>query len=152
MGDILIIERQPILREALRQFLFPEHRVTARDRWSGAEDVADHVLVIVDRDCLDAGAGAVEEVLGVLARLRVPSIWLHTGPAPTLRPKGHTAAVAKPLEAPALEAALRSLLPSAPEDRPEADTAEEDEPLEYPSPAGAIIELTEVVDDPDEEP
>ena len=152
MGEILIIERQPILREALRQFLFPEHHATVRDRWPGAQDVAGHDLVIVDRDCLDAGSSAVEEVLGALARLRVPSIWLHTGPAPTLRPKGRTAAVAKPLEVPALEAALRSLLPPASEDRPGAGAAEEGGPLEYPPPAGAIIELTEVVEDPDEEP
>ncbi len=152
MGEILIIEKQPILREALRQFLFPEHHATVREGWLGVQDVAGHDLVIVDRDCLDAGAGAVDEVLGALARLRLPSIWLHTGPAPALRPKGRTAAVAKPLSAPALEAALRSLLPSASDDRSEAAAAEEGEPLEYPPPAGAIIELTEVVEDPDEEP
>ena len=152
MGEILIIERQPILREALRLFLFPEHRATVRDRWPGPADVEGHALVIVDRDCLDTGAGAVDEVLGALARLRVPSIWLHTGPAPTLRPKGLTVAVAKPLEGPVLDAALRALLPSASEERPGADAPQEDEPLEYPPPAGAIIELTEVVEDPDEEP
>ncbi|MCY4485507.1 MAG: hypothetical protein OXF11_00090 [Deltaproteobacteria bacterium] len=152
MGEILIIERQPILREALRQFLFPEHHATVREGWLGAQDVAGHDLVIVDRDCLDAGEGAVDEVLGALARLGVPSVWLHTGPAPALRPKGRTAAVPKPLEVPALEAALRLLLPSASGDLPGVDAAEEGEPLEYPPPAGAIIELTEVVEDPDEEP
>ncbi len=152
MGEILIIESQPILREALRQFLFPEHHATVRDRWPGARDVAGHDLVIVDRDCLDADARAVDEVLGTLARLRVPSVWLHAGPAPTLRTRSRAVAVAKPLEVPVLDAALRSLLPSASENLPHAGAPEGDEPLDYPAPSGAIIELTEVVEDPDEEP
>ncbi len=50
MASILIVESHPILREALRQFLFPEHQTVTRDRWAGPGDLQRHDLVIVDRE------------------------------------------------------------------------------------------------------
>ena len=111
MGSILVIERRPILREALRQFLFPEHRAEVRDRWLGEEDVRGRDLVIVDRESLEEGGAEVPEVHRALRDLGVPGVWLHLGPAPDLGSGGRAATVSKPLERASLEAALRSLLP-----------------------------------------
>ena len=153
MASILIIESHPILREALRQYLFPEHRTAVRERWSAPADLQGHDLVIVDRESLEEGGGGAEDLLRELQRLKIPSVWLHRGAAPALRPARLTAAVAKPLDGPALDAALQSLLraPPAPETgsgtrsgvRPPADEPPGDETA-----ASGIIELTEVVEDP----
>ena len=149
MASILIIERHPILREALRQFLFPEHQTVTRDRWSEEGDLQRYDLVIVDRETLDEGGGATGEVLRALQHLRIPSVWLHRGRAPSLKPARLTGTVAKPLEGPALEVAVRSLLgtASAPESRRGAQPRA-DEPRDA---AGGIIELTEVVAEPGSE-
>ena len=153
MASILIIASYPILREALRQFLFPEHRTVARDRWSAAADLQHHDLVIVDREALDD----TDEFLRVLQRLKIPSVWLHQGPAPSLRPARLTATVAMPLEGPSLEAAVRSLLSmtSGPETGSEAPPPSDEpsvaEPEASPPRDGEIIELTEVVEEPDDE-
>ena len=153
MASILIIESHPIVREALRQFLFPEHQTVVRDGWSDPADLKGHDLVIVDRESVEDGGGA-GELLRALQRLRIPSVWLHQGPPPSLKPARLTAAVAKPLEGPALEAAMRSLLentsPSgtlgpATEEPPGDDVSGAD-PAD-----GEIIELTEVVEDPGSE-
>ena len=167
MGSILVIERQPVLREALRQFLFPEHRTTVRDRWTGEEDVRGHDLVIVDRESVEDGGAEVPEVLRTLRALDVPAVWLHLGAAPVLDSEGPAATVPKPLEGALLEAALRSLLPApsaaegppgdeppdaAPEgDRPNPEApARPSEGSDAPEgPGPAVIELTEVVDETD---
>ena len=109
MASILIIESHPILREALRQFLFPEHQTVVQEGWSVPADLKDHDLVIVDRESVE-GSAAASELLRALQRFKIPSVWLHQGPPPSLKPARLTAAVAKPLEGPALEAAMRSLL------------------------------------------
>ncbi len=150
MASILIIESHPILREALRQFLFPEHQTVVREGWSGPTDLEGHDLVIVDRESVEDGGGG--ELLRALQRLKIPSVWLHQGPPPSLKPARLTAAVAKPLEGPVLEAAMRSLLentsPSGTRrpatDEPPADDDSGAEPAD-----GEIIELTEVVGEPD---
>lgn len=159
MGSILVIERQPVLREALRQFLFPEHRTTVRERWPGEEEARGHDLVIVDRESLEDGGA---EVLRALRDLDVPAVWLHQGAAPVLDSGGPAATVSKPLDGASLEAALRSLLPapSAPEGpsgnepsdaAPEGarpDPARPSEGRGAPEGGGAgVIELTEVVDE-----
>ncbi len=153
MASILIIESHPIVREALRQFLFPEHQTVVREGWSDPADLKGHDLVIVDRESVEDG-GAAGDLLRALQRLKIPSLWLHQGPPPPLKPARLTAAVAKPLEGPALEAAMRSLLEntspsgtrrSATEEPPGDDVSGAD-------PAGGeIIELTEVVEDPGSE-
>ena len=155
MASILIIESHPILREALRRFLFPEHQTVAREGWSGAEDLQGHDLVIVDAEALEEGGGGADALLRALQRLRMPSVWLHGGDAPVLRPGRLAAAVAKPVEGAALEAALRSLLeprPSRPGSRsgsrPPADPPSGDESPEAGAPDGEIFELTEVVEEP----
>ncbi len=152
MASILIIASHPILIEALRQFLFPEHRTVARDRWSAPADLQHHDLVIVDRDTLEDADG----LLRALQPLELPSVWLHQGPPPSLRPARLTATVAKPLEGPALEAAVQSVLRTTatpetrPETRPGADPRSDEpsgaEPAADPPPDGEIIELTEVVE------
>ena len=150
MASILIIERHPILREALRQFLFPEHRTAVREGWSGPADLKGHDLVIVDRESVEDGGGA-GELLRALQRLKIPSVWLHRGPPPALKPARLTATVAKPLEGPALEAAMRSLLENtsppgtrrAAADEPPGDDVPGAEPAD-----GEIIELTEIVGEP----
>ena len=165
MGSILVIERRPILREALRQFLFPEHRATVRDRWLGEEDARGRDLVIVDRESLHDGGAEVPEVHRALRSLGVPGVWLHLGPAPDLGSDGRTATVSKPLERASLEAALRSLLPppsaargpageepsdAGPEDRgpnPAAPARSSDEHGAPEHGEPGIIELTEVVED-----
>ena len=148
MASILIIASHPILREALRQFLFPEHRTVARDRWSAAADLQHHDLVIVDREALDD----TDEFLRVLQRLKIPSVWLHQGPAPSLRPARLTATVAMPLEGPSLEAAVRSLLSmtSGPETGSEArgESLAEQPPEDERQGSDEIIELTDVVEGP----
>ena len=142
MASILIIESHPILREALRQFLFPEHRTVVREGWSGPADLKGHDLVIVDRESVEDGGGA-GELLRALQRLKIPSVWLHQGPPPSLKPARLTAAVAKPLEGPALEAAMRSLL---------EDTSPSGDDVSGADPAdGEIVELTEVVEEPGSE-
>ena len=171
MGSILVIERRPILREALRQFLFPEHRAAVRDRWQGEEDVRGRDLVIVDRESLEEGGAEVPEVHRALRDLGVPGVWLHLGPAPDLGSGGRAATVSKPLERASLEAALRSLLPppsaargpagEEPSDRGPEDAGPDDPGPDPAAPArpseepGApepgeteIIELTNVVEDP----
>lgn len=153
MASILIIESHPILREALRQFLFPEHQTVVREGWSDPTDLKAHDLVIVDRESVQDGGGA-GELLRALQRLKIPSVWLHQGPPPSLKPARLTVAVAKPLEGPALEAAMRSLLentsPSGTSrpvtDEPPADDVPGAEPGD-----GEIIELTEVVEEPGSE-
>lgn len=165
MGSILVIERRPILREALRQFLFPEHRTTVRDRWPGEEDVRGHDLVIVDRESLEEGGAEVPEVLRALRSLGVPCVWLHLGAAPVPDSDGLARSVSKPLERASLEDALGSLLPAlsaAPEpsgDQPPEAAPEGDgqdpaalaRPLEERgAPEGdepGIIELTDVVEE-----
>lgn len=164
MAGILVIERQPVLREALRQFLFPEHRTTVRDRWPGKEEVRGHDLVIVDRESIEDGGAEVPEVLRALRDLEVPAVWLHLGAAPVLDPEGPSATVSKPLEGALLEAALRSLLPAPsaaegpsgdePSDPgPEGDRPDPVRPSEgrgAPEDGGAeVIELTDVVDETD---
>lgn len=165
MGSILVIERRPILREALRQFLFPEHRTTVRDRWPGEEDVRGHDLVIVDRESLEEGGAEVPEVLRALRSLGVPCVWLHLGAAPVPDSDGLARTVSKPLERASLEAALGSLLPAPsaapeppgdepPEAAPEGD-GQDPGALARPSeergaPEGdepGIIELTDVVEE-----
>ena len=144
MGSILIIEGHPILREALRQFLFPEHQTATWERWAGPEGLERYDMVIVDRETLEQGGGTTTEVLRALQRKGLPSVWLHQGPAPSVRPEKLTATVAKPLEGPALEAAVMSLL----EKGSEAGSAARP-PAGEPRSAGAgIIELTEVVEEP----
>lgn len=140
MASILIIANHPILRETLRQFLFPEHRTVARGRWSEPADLQHHDVVIVDHDTLEDADG----LLRALQPLKIPSVWLHQGPAPSLKPARLTATVAKPLEGAALEAALQSLLGTPPEDRPPVRQAGAEEPSgdEVPD---EIIELTEVI-------
>lgn len=165
MGSILVIERRPILREALRQFLFPEHRATVRDRWLGEEDVRGSDLVIVDRESLDDGGAEVPEVHRALRSLGVPGVWLHLGPAPDLGSGGLTATVSKPLERASLEAALRSLLPppsaargpageepsdAGPDDsgpNPAAPARSSEERGEPDPGEPGIIELTDVVEE-----
>ena len=164
MGSILVVERQPVLREALRQFLFPEHRTTVRDRWPGEEEVRGHDLVIVDRESLEDGGAEVPDVLRALRALEVPAVWLHLGAAPVLDPGGPAAAVSKPLDGALLEAALRSLLsapsaaqgpsggqpPGAGPDGDRPDPARPSEGREAPEGAAAgVIELTDVVDETD---
>lgn len=165
MGSILVIERQPVLREALRQFLFPEHRATVRDRWPGEEDVRGHDLVIVDRESLEDGGAEVREVLRTLRALEVPAVWLHLGAAPVLDSEGPAATVPKPLEGALLEAALRSLLPAPsaaegpsgdepPDAAPDGDRPNPEAPARpsegSDAPEGpAVIELTDVVDETD---
>ncbi len=152
MASILIIESHPILREALRQFLFPEHQTTVREGWSGPTDVKGHDLVIVDRESLEDGGGPVDELLRTLQRLKIPSVWLHRGTPPALKPARLAVTVAKPLEGPALEAAMRSLLEMKPasgtrrlaSDEPPEDDLSGDGPAD-----GEIIELTEVVEESD---
>lgn len=149
MASILIIESHPILREALRQFLFPEHQTVVREGWSGPADLEGHDLVIVDRESVEDGGGA-GELLRALQRLKIPSVWLHQGPQPSLKPARLTAAVAKPLEGPTLEAAMRSLLENTSSsgtrrpatDKPPGDDVSGAEPAD-----GEIIELTEVVEE-----
>ena len=166
MGSILVIERRPILREALRQFLFPEHRAAVRDRWPGEEDVRGRDLVIVDRESLEEGGAEVPEVHRALRSLGVPGVWLHLGPAPDLGSGGRAVTVSKPLERASLEAALRSLLPppsaargpageepsDAGPDDPGPDPAAPPRPSEEPGAPEPgeteIIELTNVVEDP----
>ena len=152
MASILIIESHPILREALRRFLFPAHQTVAREGWSGSEDLQGHALVIVDHEALEEGGDAL---LRALQRLGIPSVWLYQGDVPALRPGRLTATVAKPVEGAALEAALQSLLeprpsrsrsPSGP--RPPADPPSGDEVPEVTVPDGEIFELTEVVEEP----
>ena len=149
MASILIIASHPILREALRRFLFPEHRTAARDRWSVPADLEHHDLVIVDRDTLEDADG----LLRALQRLDMPSVWLHQGLPPSLRPARLTATVAKPLEGPALEAALQSVLrtTSTPETRPGTEPPSDEpsgaEPEADPPPGSEIIELTEVMEE-----
>ncbi len=147
MASILIIERHPILREALRQFLFPEHQTLTRDRWAGPGDLQRHDLVIVDRETVEEG-GRTVEALRALQRLRVPSVWLHQGPAPSFKPGRLTETLAKPVEGPALESAVRSLLDAPPVSRKRAARRPEEPPAEEPAGDG-IIELTEVVEEPD---
>lgn len=148
MAGILIIERHPILREALRQFLFPEHQTVTRDRWTGSGDLQRHDLVIVDRETLEEGGGTVE-ALRALQRLKVPSVWLHRGPAPSLKPGRLTETVAKPVEGPALESAVRSLLEAASAPRKQARRRPDEPPVDEPEgDGGGIIELTEVVEGP----
>ena len=144
MGSILIIEGHPILREALRQFLFPEHQTATWERWAGPEGLQRYDLVIVDRETLEQGGSTTTEVLRALQRIRITSVWLHQGPVPSLRPGRLTATVAKPLDGPALEAAMRSLLEPGPEPKPGA------RPPAGQPPGGdaGIIELTEVVEEP----
>ena len=155
MASILIIESHPILREALRQFLFPEHQTVVREGWSVPADLKGHDLVIVDRESVEDGGGGAGELLRALQRLKIPSVWLHQGPPPSLKPVRLTAAVAKPLEGPALEAAMRSLLgntspsgtrgqatPEPPGDDAPGDDVSGAEPAD-----GEIIELTEVVEE-----
>ncbi len=142
MASILIIESHPILREALRQFLFPEHQTVVREGWSVPADLKGHDLVIVDRESVEGG-GAADELLRALQRLKIPSVWLHQGPPPSLKPARLTAAVAKPLEGPALEAAMRSLLGNT---SPSGDDVSGADPAD-----GEIIELTEVVEEPGSE-
>jgi len=153
MASILIIERYPILREALRQFLFPEHRTVVREGWSDPTDLKGHDLVIVDRESVEDGGGA-GELLRALQRLKIPSVWLHQGPPPSLKPARLTATVAKPLEGPSLEAAMRSLLentsPSGTH-RPVTDEPPADDVPGAESGDGEIIELTEVVEEPGSE-
>ncbi len=146
MASILIIERHPILREALRQFLFPEHQTLARDRWAGPGDLQRYDLVIVDRETLEEG-GRTVDALRALQRLKVPSVWLHQGPAPSFKPGRLTETVAKPVEGPALESAVRSLLGAAPVSR-KRPRRRPDEPA-ADEPTGGIIELTEVVEETD---
>ena len=156
MASILIIESHPILREALRQFLFPEHQTVVREGWSVPADLKGHDLVIVDRESVEDGGG---ELLRALQRLKIPSVWLHQGPPPSLKPARLTAAVAKPLEGPALEAAMRSLLentsPSGTRrlatDETPGDGAPEDHVPRAGPADGGIIELTEVVEEPGSE-
>ena len=158
MASILIIESHPILREALRQFLFPEHQTVVREGWSVPTDLKGHDLVIVDRESVEDG-GDAGELLRALQRLKIPSVWLHQGPPPSLKPVRLTAAVAKPLEGPALEAAMRSLLEntSPPGTRrsvteePPADDAPEDHVSGAEPADGEIIELTEIVEEPGSE-
>ena len=151
MANILIIERHPILREALRQFLFPEHRTAVREGWFGPADLEGHDLVIVDRESVEDGGG---ELPRALQRLKIPSVWLHQGPPPALKPARLTATVAKPLEGPALGAAMRSLLEDtspAGTRRPAADEPPgNDVPGAEPA-DGEIIELTEIVREPGSE-
>ena len=148
MASILIIESHPILREALRQYLFPEHRTAVRERWSAPADLQGHDLVIVDRESLEEGGAG--ELLRELQRLGIPSVWLHRGAAPALRPARLTAAVAKPLDGPALDAALQSLLGTAPASETGSGTRPPpaDEPRGDEAAGGGVIELTEVVEDP----
>lgn len=110
MASILIIEGHPILRESLRQFLFPEHQTATWERWAGSEGLERYDLVVVDRETLEQGGSTTTEVLRALQRKRIPSVWLHQGPAPSVRPGRLAATVAKPLAAPALEAAIGALL------------------------------------------
>lgn len=155
MASILIIESHPILREALRQFLFPEHRTVVREDWSVPTGLEGYDLVIVDRESVEEGGGA-GELLRALQRLKIPSVWLHKGPPPSLKPARLTAAVAKPLEGPALDAAMRSLLentsPSGTRRPATAEPPGDDAPADEVSGAepadGEIIELTEVVEEP----
>lgn len=142
MASILIIESHPILREALRQFLFPEHQTVVREGWSVPADLKDHDLVIVDRESVE-GSAAAGELLRALQRFKIPSVWLHQGPPPSLKPARLTAAVAKPLEGPALEAAMRSLLENT---SPSGDDVSGADPAD-----GEIVELTEVVEEPGSE-
>ena len=142
MGSILIIEGHPILREALRRFLFPEHQTATWERWAGAEGLQRYDLVIVDRETVEQGGSTTTEVLRALQRIRIPSVWLHQGPAPSLRPGRLTAMVAKPLEGPVLEAAVRSLLETGSEAKAEARPSPG-----QPRAAADIIELTEVVEE-----
>ena len=139
MASILIIANHPILRETLRQYLFPEHRTVARGRWSEPVDLQHHDVVIVDHDTLEDADG----LLRALQPLKIPSVWLHQGPAPSLKPARLTATVAKPLEGSALEAALQSLL-GTPQVRPPARQAGAEEPSGEEVP-DEIIELTEVI-------
>ena len=143
MASILIIEGHPILRESLRQFLFPEHQTATWERWAGPEGLERYDLVVVDRETLEQGGSTTTEVLRALQRKRLPSVWLHQGPAPSLRPGRLVATVAKPLAAPALEAAIGSLLETGSGAKPEART-----PAGQPPDTDAgIIELTEVVEE-----
>ena len=148
MASILIIASHSILREALRQFLFPEHRTVARDRWSVPADLQHHDLVIVERDALED----TDELLRALQRLKIPSVWLHQGPAPSLRPARLTATVAMPLEGPSLETAVRSLLPmtSGSKTGPEApgEPLGDEPPEDERQGSDEIIELTDVVEGP----
>ena len=152
MASILIIESHPIVREALRQFLFPEHQTVVREGWSDPADLKGHDLVIVDRESVEDGAAG--ELLRALQRLKIPSVWLHQGPPPSLKPARLTAAVAKPLEGPALEAAMRSLLENTSPSGTLGSAAEEPpgDDVSGADPAdGEIIELTEVVEEPGSE-
>ena len=152
MARILIIESHPILREALRQFLFSEHRTVVREGWSGAADLKGHDLVIVDRESLEDGG--VDEVHRALQRLKIPSVWLHQGAPPGLKPARLTATVAKPLEGSVLEAAVASLLETGPpsETRRPATMGRSGDDVPDAEPAGGeIIELTDVVEDPGSE-
>ena len=63
MGNILIIVERAIVREAMRHFLFPEHRATTSDCWSAQEDSQSHDFVIVDREGLEEGGLNTAEVL-----------------------------------------------------------------------------------------
>ncbi len=148
MASILIIESHPILREALRQFLFPEHQTLTRDRWAGPGDLQRHDLVIVDRETVEDG-GRTVEALRALQRLKVPSVWLHQGPAPPFKPGRLTETLAKPVEGPALESAVRSLLEDAPAPRKRARRRPDETPVDEPADGGGIIELTDVVEEGD---
>ena len=154
MASILIIESHPILRGALRQFLFPEHQTVAKEGWPGSENLQGYDLVIVDREALEPDGGA-EDLLRALQRLGIPSVWLHEGDDPSFRRGRLTAAVAKPVEGAALEAALKSLLepqPSRPRSRsatrPPEDPTSGEESAAAAGPDGEIFELTEVVEEP----
>ncbi len=149
MASILIIESHPILREALRRFLFPEHQTVVRERWSGSSNPEGCDLVIVDHETL-RNQGDADELHRTLQRLGIPGVWLHQGAPPSLKPGGLAATVAKPLEGAALEAAMQSLLegrrPRTPAaSRPAPDTP----PPEQGRPGGGTIELAEVVDEVD---
>ena len=143
MASILIIEGHPILRESLRQFLFPAHQTATWERWAGPEGLERYDLVVVDRETLEQGGSTTTEVLRALQRKRLPSVWLHHGPAPSVRPGRLAATVAKPLAAPALEAAISSLL----------ETGSGAKSVAQPSPGqsrdadAGIIELTEVIEE-----
>jgi len=147
MGNILIIVKNTIVREALRHFLCPEYQTTTLDCWSAQHDPQSYHLAIVDREGLEQNSVNTAEVLRTFQRLKIPSVWLHRAGARPFKAGGLIGIVVKPLEEAVLKEAVRDLLggPPVQQSRAHPRAGSGDEPQRVP---GRIIELTEVVREP----
>ncbi len=117
MAKILLIEPYKILRQAIALALFPEHDVQAEGDIAkvGVGSIKDCDLLIVDGEALKESNQLTSEVNRVIQGSKIPTIWLEGAEStqpPKLAKREKLLVINKPIEGPAFQSAVASLLSS----------------------------------------